>query len=307
MRLSANNLPLTALSRISNPIQRILPTMLSRHLLIAACAVALAITASAFAQTLVPGQIDRSEKGTDTSMNYPVEPKVADRGGLTMPGRSMPYELAMPQGFDRVYSVPGKSGMFYRADGGLYLVFDQGEYARRKKGPEYAMVPAGGVYYIGKPDWSRLICKSVVPAGAVNSQQAIRVEGSAVANGGTATAERVAGPVAPAARTERVEREIGVSVPLGQKLPAVSGSKVGFGGGDPTNCADELSDSKPAEFASKAPDTAAWSGTLPDGVDRSFLVGDGADVRPRILVDFIYREDRLSKLILRATHSSRQQ
>ena len=48
-------------------------------------------------------------------MNHPVDPKVADRGVLTMPGRQMPYELAMPQGFDRVYSVPGQAGMFYRA------------------------------------------------------------------------------------------------------------------------------------------------------------------------------------------------
>lgn len=285
--------------------------MISRLLLITSCATACAIVETASAQTPVPGQIDHSTREVDTSLNHPVEPKVADRSALTMPGRSMPYELAMPQGFDRVYAVPGKAGMFYRASGALYVVFSQGEYKQVKKGSEYAMVPSGAVFYIGKPDWSKIIRISDVAAGSINSQQEIRNRGQFVSNP-AAIATKIEGKINaeidPANAAIDAKRDLAVHVPLGGKLPVVSGNDVGFGGGSarPNSATDSIADPKSAEFSSKAPDTAAWAGTLPHGVDRSFLVGDGASVRPRILVDFIYRQERLSQLFLRANNSSRQ-
>lgn len=307
------------------PIQRILlHSMIARRLIITTCTILCAIAANASAQTPLPGEQDHSTRDVDTSMNHPVDPKVADRGVLTMAGRQMPYELAMPQGFDRVYSVPGQAGMFYRANGGLYLVFDQGEYKQDKKGKEYAMVPAGAVFYIGKPDWSRIVRKSKVAASAINSQQEIRAKAqlnsnnvatsATVSDAGTVsnTGKRM-DEVAPTSLAVQTESDLIVRAPIGTELPQVVGSEVGYGSGfaratpqtDSVGM-DSTENPNPTEFQSKAPDAAAWAGTLPDGVDRSFLVGTGADVRPRILVDFIYRQERLSKLFLLAASSSQQ-
>ena len=267
-------------------------------------------------------------------MNHPVDPKVADRGVLTMAGRQMPYELAMPQGFDRVYSVPGQAGMFYRANGGLYLVFDQGEYKQDKKGKEYAMVPAGAVFYIGKPDWSRIVPKSKVAASAINSQQEIRAKAqlnssntaklATLSDTGTVsnTGKRM-DEVDPTSLAVEAESDLVVRARIGTELPQVVGSEVGYGSGyarsiaktnsvattsDETDASatDAMGDSNLNGFQSQSPDAAAWAGTLPRGVDRSFLVGTGADVRPRFMVDFIYRQERLSKLFLLAASSSQQ-
>jgi len=310
-------------------IQRILlPSMIARRLIITTCTTLCAIAANASAQTPLPGEQDHSTRDVDTSMNHPVDPKVADRGVLTMAGRQMPYELAMPQGFDRVYSVPGQAGMFYRANGGLYLVFDQGEYKQDKKGKEYAMVPAGAVFYIGKPDWSRIVPKSKVAASAINSQQEIRTKAQ-LNSSNTAklatlsnTGKRM-DEVDPTSLAVEAESDLVVRARIGTELPQVAGSEVGYGSGFARSIAktnsvattsnetdasetDAMGDLNSNEFKSKSPDAAAWAGTLPGGVDRSFLVGKGADVRPRILVDFIYRQERLSKLFLRAASSSQQ-
>ncbi|MEN9668440.1 MAG: hypothetical protein RLZZ386_347 [Planctomycetota bacterium] len=316
-------------------IQRILlSSMIACRLIITTCTTLCAIAANASAQTPLPGEQDHSTRDVDTSMNHPVDPKVADRGVLTMAGRQMPYELAMPQGFDRVYSVPGQAGMFYRANGGLYLVFDQGEYKQDKKGKEYAMVPAGAVFYIGKPDWSRIVPKSKVAASAINSQQEIRAKAqlnssntaklATLSDTGTVsnTGKRM-DEVDPTSLAVEAESDLVVRARIGTELPQVVGSEVGYGSGyarsiaktnsaattsDETDASetDAMGDSNSNEFQSKSPDAAAWAGTLPGGVDRSFLVGKGADVRPRILVDFIYRQERLSKLFLRAASSSQQ-
>ena len=308
--------------------------MIARRLIITTCTTLCAIAANASAQTPLPGEQDHSTRDVDTSMNHPVDPKVADRGVLTMPGRQMPYELAMPQGFDRVYSVPGQAGMFYRANGGLYLVFDQGEYKQDKKGKEYAMVPAGAVFYIGKPDWSRIVPKSKVAASAINSQQEIRAKAqlnsskaaksATVSDAGTVsnTGEHM-DEIAPTSLAVQAESDLAVHARIGTELPQVAGSEVGYGSGyarsiakknsvattsDETDASetDAMGDSNSNDFQSEAPDAAAWAGTLPRGVDRSFLVGTGADVRPRILVDFIYRQERLAKLFLRAASFSPQ-
>ena len=308
--------------------------MNARRFIITTCITLCAIAANASAQTPLPGEQDHSTRDVDTSMNHPVDPKVADRGVLTMPGRQMPYELAMPQGFDRVYSVPGQAGMFYRANGGLYLVFDQGEYKQDKKGKEYAMVPAGAVFYIGKPDWSRIVRKSKVAASAINSQQEIRAKAqlnsskaaksATVSDAGTVsnTGEHM-DEIAPTSLAVQAESDLAVHARIGTELPQVAGSEVGYGSGyarsiakknsvattsDETDASetDAMGDSNSNDFQSEAPDAAAWAGTLPRGVDRSFLVGTGADVRPRILVDFIYRQERLAKLFLRAASFSPQ-
>lgn len=281
--------------------------MINRRLILTTCTTLCSCALSASAQTQVPGQQDHSTRDVDTSSNHPVDPKVADRGVLTMPGRQMPYELAMPQGFDRVYSVPGQAGMFYRANGGLFLVFDQGEYKQDKKGNEYAMVPAGAVYYIGKPDWSRIVRKSKVAAGAIGSQQDIRVRSELASAKDPSSAKRQ-DEVDTSSLAVQAKRDFSVRAPTEQSSPTVPKNEVGFGNGSAqlTTSTDSIIDPKPAEFQSKAPDAAAWAGTLPAGVDCSFLVGTGENVQPRMLVDFLYRQERLSKLFQLAASSAQQ-
>ncbi len=269
-----------------------------------ACAVAWSIGSAAVGQSRLPGELDRSTREVDTSSNHPVEPKVADRGDLTMPGRSMPYELALPQGFDRVFAVPGKAGMFYRGNGGLYIVFEEGEYARGQKGKEYAMVPAGACYYIGKPDWSTIVRRSDLAAGSIQSQQEIRDESQAKANATTIDRQRN-DEVQPLSAADESHRDRIVRSPTGSEPPLVVGNEAGFGAGTARGdlATDTIEVPKPAEFESKSPDVAAWAGTLPQGVDRSFLVGDGSEARPRFTVDFFYRQERLSRLFQRAKNS----
>jgi len=311
--------------------------MISRSTFICATSAAIAFAFATAAQTPVPGQMNHSTREIDTSMNHPVEPRIADKGGLTVGARTMPFELAEPQGFDRVYEVPGKIGMFYRGSGGLYLVFDEGEYKRGKKGPVYATVPPGAVFYIGKPDWSRIKQQSIVAAGSISSQQEIR-QSSVLGANEIAKASKQESEIQPVDAVKDAKRDLSrgsglggsgagsdadsgsnadslkassaqsAHAPLGKSLALVLGNQVGFGGGSarPDSATESIPDPSTGEFASKAPDAAAWAGTLPAGVDRSFLVGTGNTALPRIVADFIYRQERLDTLFLRATHSSRQ-
>lgn len=97
----------------------------------------------------------------------PVDPGVADRGGLGMSLRQLQPDLRVPTNFDRVYRVPGSvSGVpafpgaepndrFARISGGLTAVFERSQYLRRTDRPGLIpIVPAGTVFYIGNPPWS---------------------------------------------------------------------------------------------------------------------------------------------------------
>ncbi len=202
----------------------------------------------------------------DPSAHQPVDPAVADRGALAAPARVMPYELALPQEFDRVFRVPGNSGKFYRASGALYAVFDEAVYRRGKDGQRIADVPPGTVYYIGRPDWTRVPGISTIEAGSVMEE---------------------------AHRSSQRESERSAS------LRAESGSHTRTGEGDRAGAVDEVDSAElepPVEFASTHHDVAATTGRLPAGVDRSLVVGEGSDVRPRFTVDLVYRQHRLAGL-----------
>ncbi|MSR45075.1 MAG: hypothetical protein EXS15_06965 [Phycisphaerales bacterium] len=291
------------------PTLRILPLMLARlaHISLLALTITV-ITSDGWSQSQVPGQINHSTRDEDTSANYPVEPTVADRGPLTMPGRGMPYELAQPQGFDRVYAVPGKPGMFYRASGGLFAVFDEGEYSSSKEVKLITRAPAGVVYYIGKPEWSMIRQSSVIAGGGIQAQEELRVEVEAERTAEATASERT-GATKLGTSELNTARDLVVRTPIGESLPPVSGNDAGFGGGSARHGA--LSDTKPetvpAEYASQSADVAAETGQVPAGVDRSYMIGEGNDVRPRIVADFIYRSARLTILMNRAVHTSAPQ
>ncbi len=198
----------------------------------------------------------------EAAEHQPVDPSIADRGPLTTALRRMPYELASPQGFDRVYKVPGHSGKFFRASGALYAVFDEGVYRLDKKGGRVADLPAGTTYYIGRPDWLSLRGIADVEAGSVEFHEN-RAAGALPNSPGDVPAPH---PVSDARSDES-------SAPP-RELPT--------------------------EFASRHPDVAAITGRVPAGVDRTLMVGDGADVRPRMIADVDYRETRLALLFRQA-------
>ncbi|MSR28627.1 MAG: hypothetical protein EXS03_03505 [Phycisphaerales bacterium] len=239
---------------------------ISRITLIALGA-AIALGPPGAAQNAAPPAPPRkaSPVADDPSSHQPVEPAVADRGPLAMPGRQMPYELALPQGFDRVYRVPGNTGKFYRASGALYAVFDESVYRLSKEGARTAEVPPGTVYYIGRPDWSTLRGVQDIEAGSIMLQEQID------ARKGHASAD-----------------DIG-EAPAKSDTPAPA-----------TTQSEPPADAAAIEFASKHHDVAATTGRLPKDVDRSLLVGDGQDVAPRMVADALYRQERLSLLFQQA-------
>lgn len=214
---------------------------------------------TANAQSVQPGQVGRPVSHEDTSQLHPVEPTVADRGPLTMPMRQMPLDLALPQGFDRVYQVPGDSGMFYRANGALYAVFDEGLYQKSKDVQRMTLAPAGVVYYIGKPDWRSIKGPSQFQAGSVMHETQRK----------NLAAEKVA-------MTNDEIDDSQSRKPEAESEPAAPPA--------------------PTEYAPTAADVAAWASQLPAGVDKSLIVGTGADVRPRLVADFFYRQERLSSI-----------
>ncbi len=261
-----------------------------------------AFAATAAAQTPVEGRADLSTITVDESMNTPVEATVADRGALNMPGRGMPYELAMPQGFDRVYAVPGRPGLFYRASGALYAVFTEGEYKRSKLVKQMTLAPASTRYYIGKPDWATIQAPNDAAGGSVMAARERAAESEGNRTPIARAAERSDAIDANEGRPNPERNDV-IRAPLGTELPIVRANDVGFGGGSARATAS--SDTKPnasvSEFVPAAPDLAAWMGVLPTGVNRSLIVGEGADVRPRMVADFLYRQQRLTQLMQRAS------
>lgn len=210
----------------------------------------------------------RQTRMANSAEHQPVDPAVADRGALAGSARIMPYDLAQPQGFDRVYRAPGNSGKFFRASGALYAVFDDAVYRRDQDGRRVASVPPGTVYYIGRPDWADVVGVAGIGAGSVDHHAHERAKDAATA----------AAPRDPAARNG--ERSGVTTAPTA--IPA--------------DLAVPVAPDRPREFASAHHDVAAITGRVPDGVDRSLVVGEGAEVRPRIVVDLEYRKERLSRL-----------
>lgn len=245
----------------------------------------------------------------------PVEAGVADRGSLTESLRQMPMTLRMPGAFENVYPVPGRPGLFFRAQGALYAVFDEATY-RMYRRTNLATIPPGSVFYVGKPDWSKIPMPWFRPAGTNDappmaqpgdSASPLRVDGE------------IDGEVDPAGQSPsklRADGRVRVRrAEVGGELGRVPGSQAGFGGVAPA--ADELSDAERASAlrtadervreaaAPDAADAAALVGVIPSGVSRDMIVGTGADVRPRIVGDGIYRQQRLTQLMLQAVRAGR--
>lgn len=80
-----------------------------------------------------------------------VDPGRADTGGLETSLRSLPFDLRLPTGFERVYRVPGRDDLYMRANGALYAVFSKGVY-EGARGREVPLATTDLVYHIGMPE-----------------------------------------------------------------------------------------------------------------------------------------------------------
>jgi hypothetical protein len=108
-----------------------------------AAILALLLALPAAAQQVKPGDLVPVEQGTaDTSVM-----------GTTL--RIMPVELNESTNFRRLYGVAGRPDLLVRSHGGMYGVFDQGQYVTWKNST-YAVWPSGTQFFIGRPDFSRL-------------------------------------------------------------------------------------------------------------------------------------------------------
>lgn len=79
-----------------------------------------------------------------------VDPGMADISPLSTSLRQLDHGLAIPTDFEHVYRLPGDRDRFVRADGALFAVFPQSEYAPTRFG-DVPLIPANTVFYIGAP------------------------------------------------------------------------------------------------------------------------------------------------------------
>lgn len=255
--------------------------------------------------------------GQDTTVMQPVEPGVADRGALSESLREMPITLRVPGAFENVYPVPGRPGLFFRAQGALYMVFDEATY-RFYKGTNYVTIPPGAVFYVGRPDWS------TIPTpwfrGADAGDQGEQGAQPRVAQGAAPLQAQVDSEVDPSGQSPirlRAEHRVDVRrADIGGELGRVPGHRAGFGAGsaapdpiDPAQAALAMRSVEERErdaAAPSAPDAAAVAGVLPSGIARDLIVVDrGGEVSPRIVSDSAYRRERIAALMRSAASQAR--
>ena len=249
------------------------------------------------------------ESGQDTTVMQPVEPGIADRGALAASLREMPITLRVPGAFENVYPVPGRPGLFFRAQGALYMVFDEATY-RFYKGTRYVTIPPGAVFYVGRPDWSTIPTPWFRGSDAEDSSQ----RGTQPTGAGSAAPvqAQVDSEVDPAGQSpDRLRADGRVPIrraAVGGELGRVPGHRAGFGSGiaeadplDPAHAALAMRTAEERErdaAAPRAPDAAALAGVLPAGVARDLVVvGRDGQVQPRIVGDSAYRRERIAALM----------
>lgn len=89
----------------------------------------------------------------------PIEVGVSDMNTLGTSLKQMPVELNETTNFQRLFGVAGRPDLLVRSQGGMYAVFDQGQYVTVRKqnsSRTYATWPSGTTFYIGRPDFTTL-------------------------------------------------------------------------------------------------------------------------------------------------------
>jgi hypothetical protein len=83
----------------------------------------------------------------------PVEAGTVDVSATQTTLRVMPVELNESTNFMRLYGVAGRPDLLVRSQGGMYAVFDQGQYVSWK-GVGLPVWPSGTQFFIGRPDFT---------------------------------------------------------------------------------------------------------------------------------------------------------
>ena len=99
---------------------------------------------------LLPLHLAHPIQGQELVDFEPVEASVADVSVLATSLRIEDPGLAPGTGFKQVYQVPGSSTAHFRANGGLYAVFDQSVYLSWN-GMSFPEIPPSTTFYIGTP------------------------------------------------------------------------------------------------------------------------------------------------------------
>jgi len=108
-----------------------------------ACILTLALAFPALAQQTRPGDL------------VPVEPGTVDVSATQTTLRVMPVELNESTNFMRLYGVAGRPDLLVRSQGGMYAVFDQGQYVSWR-GMGLPVWPSGTQFFIGRPDFTHV-------------------------------------------------------------------------------------------------------------------------------------------------------
>lgn len=103
----------------------------------------LCLASGAWSQETKPGDL------------VPVEQGTADTSATQTTLRVMPVELNESTNFLRLYGVAGRPDLLVRSHGGMYAVFDQGQYVSWR-GASLPVWPSGTQFFIGRPDFSRV-------------------------------------------------------------------------------------------------------------------------------------------------------
>jgi hypothetical protein len=85
----------------------------------------------------------------------PVEAGTVDVSATQTTLRVMPVELNESTNFMRLYGVAGLPDLLVRSQGGMYAVFDQGQYVSWK-GVGLPVWPSGTQFFIGRPDFTNV-------------------------------------------------------------------------------------------------------------------------------------------------------
>ena len=85
----------------------------------------------------------------------PVEAGTVDVSATQTTLRVMPVELNESTNFMRLYGVAGRPDLLVRSQGGMYAVFDQGQYVSWK-GVGLPVWPSGTQFFIGRPDFTNV-------------------------------------------------------------------------------------------------------------------------------------------------------
>lgn len=110
---------------------------------VAASMLALAIAATTLAQQAKEGDL------------VPIEAGTVDVSAASTTLRVMPVELNESTNFMRLYGVAGRPDLLVRSHGGMYAVFDQGQYVSWR-GVGLPVWPSGTQFFIGRPDFTQM-------------------------------------------------------------------------------------------------------------------------------------------------------